>query len=172
MSRGDGWKQRQRVDVPVLLLGDANAEVHGRDRVLGLTAPADQPDDRSLRHRPAAFDLDLPEVQKGQRVAVGRLDGHGPAASGDSSGERDDTCPGRADRCALRRADVDAAVLPGDVRVVTRGERLQQRTVDRPRPGGSGRGNDQQQESHEGQQHDCSAHVRPPCCLDCEHHRS
>ena len=76
------------------------------------------------------------------RVAERRLNRNGLAARRHRSGERDHAVGRRHDFRARRSAEVDAAVLPGGVRLRTvERERPQHRPVDGPRPrsgGGNG----------------------------------
>jgi hypothetical protein len=62
-----------------------------RLRVLGDPAGADHANWRTLRHGRLANDLERAEVDERDRVAVRRLQGHGPTAAGNRAGEGDDS---------------------------------------------------------------------------------
>jgi hypothetical protein len=97
-------------------------------------ALADQTDSRSLGELVAARDADGAELEQGDRVAVGCLDGDGAPAARNRADEGDEA-GGRGDhRRADRRAHVDAAVLTARVRVGAEEERAQHGPLDRPRP--------------------------------------
>lgn len=125
----------ERVDIPVLVGGPADAEMDVRLTPLDCPARPDRPDAVALGDRRALIDRDGAEVSEGHRPAVRRLDRHRPAVRHHRAGERDDPCCRRAHEGARGRGDVDAAVLAGgfrDGRV--EGEGLEDGAVDRPGP--------------------------------------
>jgi hypothetical protein len=92
-------------------------------------------DDHTVGDDVTASNADRAEMRKRHRVPVRRLDRERPSARRDRAGERNR--PGRrrrhrAGRCA---SDIDAAVLPGRIRVGAEIEALEHRPVDGPRPG-------------------------------------
>ena len=109
----------------------------------GVLALAHLTDDRPLGDRAAARDADRAELEQRHCVPVRRLDRQGAPASGDGAGEGDRAGRRRADGTPGGRADVDASVLAGRVRVLRQCERPQDRTFGRPGPAGCD-GNDDQ----------------------------
>ena len=137
-SRRRGRARRQeaeRVDIALVLRGDPDTEVDVGLRQLGVATRPDGADDSPLRERSTLLDRDRAEVRERDGIAVERRDRDALAGRRNGAGEGDDARRGREDRRPCLAADVDAAVLPGRVRVrgVER-ERLQHRAVDRPRP--------------------------------------
>jgi hypothetical protein len=65
-----------------------------------------------------ARDADRAEVHERRGVARRRLDRHGLATTRHGPRERDNTFGGRAHVGGARRAEIDAAVLAGGVRVI------------------------------------------------------
>jgi hypothetical protein len=144
-SRDDQWgKEEERIHVAVRILRVADAQVDVGDVVLDLPARAYGSDDRSLGHGLPLMGADRAEMGHCHGVAVGRLDRHDFAAGGNGARERDRAGCRRHDRVACRSADVDSAVLPCRVWVLTENEFLEYRPSHGPGPG-SRRGDD-----HEG----------------------
>jgi hypothetical protein len=134
LRRPDG-QEAQRVDVALVIARDANAEVDEGLGDIHDAARADRADDRSFRDEGTALDADRPEVDECRGVSKLRLNRHGLATVRDGSSERDHAVDRGDDIRSSGRADVDAAVLPGGVRMgAVKGERAQDRPVDRPRP--------------------------------------
>jgi hypothetical protein len=122
--RGAAWGQKpQRVDIAVRFRGDTDPEVDVRLGVLDVAARADRPDVNARRDGIALAYADRAEVDERRGVAVGRLDRDGAPAPWNGSGECHSPARRRDDRSAGRSADVDAAVLPGGVRVRPENER-------------------------------------------------
>jgi hypothetical protein len=130
---------------------------YGRDRVGAL---ADGADNRSLGDLVAADHARRAELEQGDGVAVGGLDSDRAAAAGNGAGEGDRSARGRPDPGTNGRADVDATVLAAGVDIVAERERPQDLPVGRPRPGRSGRRDDERRQSDRGNEH--SPHGKPP----------
>jgi len=145
-------EQQLRVDVAVRVGGQAHAEVDVGLGAFGLAARPDRADDFALCDSSPHTNGDRPQVNQGDRVAVLGTDRQAAALTGNLARERDD--PGRrsAHLSARRRADVDSAVLPASVRVVTGDEGPEHWAVDRPAPSGRAR-----HESQRGKENDCDA---------------
>ena len=146
-SRGDGRRRRrclrarcrrtrgeqpERVDVPFLLRRDAHAQVDARYRMLGLTARAHRGDRRALLDRVALRHLDRAQMNERHRVPIGREDREAPPVRRERAGEAHRAGCRGTDRRSRRARDVDAAVLPGRVRVTGQGERPEDVTVGGP----------------------------------------
>ena len=93
----------------------------------------------SLGHCKAALDARRAELEQRHGVAIVGRDRDRSAATRDEADERDGAGSGSADRAADLGTDVDAAVLAAGVGVVTEHKRAEDRPVERPRPGASGR---------------------------------
>ena len=130
-----GRQQTERVHVALLVGGDANAQVHVRNRDLGRSAGADRPHHYALGHRCSAADGDRAEVDERHRVAARGLDRHGLAARRHRACVRDRSSRGRHDARSRGSGDVDAAMLSCRVGVRPEGERPQHGPVRGPRPG-------------------------------------
>jgi hypothetical protein len=108
--------------------------VQVRHVVLGDAARPHAADGRTLGDALAAADREAAEMGEGDGVAVLGLDRQRPAARRDRAGERDDA-GGRGDDCgACCPGDVDAAMLPGGIRIVPELEPLEHSPLDRPCP--------------------------------------
>jgi hypothetical protein len=115
-------EKTQRVHVPVRVRGDADAQVDVGLGVLGRPARADRADRLSFADRRAALDGERAQVEKSDGEAVRRPDRERESAAGHGPGERHRSGGRRAHGRALERTEVDAAVLPGGVRVVSQDE--------------------------------------------------
>jgi hypothetical protein len=136
LDHGSHRQERQRVDVTLVLSRHPQAEVDKRLRQVDHAARADGPDDGALGHARPAPDADRPEVHERRGVAERRLDRDGLPAGRHRAGERDDTFGRRKHIASAWSPEVDAAVLPGGVRVRTvEGEGTKHRPVDGPGPG-------------------------------------
>lgn len=146
-------EQRRRVDVPLRLSGDADAEMHRA----GLP---DNADGRAFGHGRPACDGDRPELRERDGVAVVGENRDRLARSRDGAGERDRACARRDDARAGVTCDVDAAMLACGVRMrrVER-ERLENCAVGRPRPCARCGSTDHRRHGHE-QEH--ATHRTPP----------
>jgi hypothetical protein len=159
-----GWtrrEQRERIDVAVLVVGSAYAEVDVRglgDRVLARSHGADRDAFADLGSAP---DVDRAELEQGHGVAVGRRDRDRAPAAGHGAGKRDGAGRRRADGRAEIGADVDASVLPALVRVGAESERPQHRALDGPRPGCRARGRKSEQQDDDEQD---TTHAHASCC--------
>jgi hypothetical protein len=116
-------QEPERVDVPVRVRRDPDAEVDVRLRVLRVARWADQPDRRPLLEQCVRLDGDRAQVDEGDGVAARGPHGDGAAAARDGAGEADDATDRRAHLRARRAGDVDAAVLSPGVGVVSEHER-------------------------------------------------
>jgi hypothetical protein len=151
LTRG---KERERVEVPVRLGGQPDAEMDVRLRPFGLSTRADRPHDLPLADRCSDSERDRPQVDEGDRVPVLRADRQTAAFARQLTGEGDD--PGRrsAHLGSRRRADVDPAMLAARVRVVLGDERPEHRPLDRPAPRGRARDMGERDEQHGAQDHE------------------
>jgi hypothetical protein len=113
--------------------------MHIRKRVLDLARGPDATDHRAFGHVSARRDADRAEMDKGDRVGVAGSDRQRPAAAGNSPGELDDAGRRGHDRRTPGRAEIDAAMLPGGVRIAPVVECSEHRPVHRPGPGECGR---------------------------------
>ena len=102
--------------------------------MLGVAAPSHRSDRRSLGHRVALRDADRAEVDDRDRVAVCGRDRDSASVGRKRAGERHRAGGRRSHRRALRSGDVDAAMLPGGVRVAAERERTEHVAVRGPRP--------------------------------------
>jgi hypothetical protein len=132
-------EQHLRVDVAVRVGGQANAKVDVGLGTFGLAARPDRADHFSLCDSSPHSDRDRAQMDKGDRVAVLGADRQAAALPGNLAGERDDSGHRSAHLGARRRADVDSAVLPAAVGVVTGDEGPEHGAVDRPAPSGRAR---------------------------------
>jgi hypothetical protein len=133
-------QKRKRVEVPVRVGRNANAEVNVRNPELRLARRADRADDRALLDRGVPLDRDRAEVDERDRVPVVGANRHRQAVGRNRAGE----CDGAASRCqhglAGLAADLDSPALAARVGIAPQAERTQQRSGDRPgpRPGRGG----------------------------------
>ena len=156
---GPGRKQRERVEVPLGLIGATDAEVHVRLRNLDVARRSDPADEVALRDLRAVGDRDRAEMRERDGVAVGGRDRQALAGGRDGPGERDRPGRRRDDRRLRGAADVDPSVLPGRVRMRRiEDERLEHRPVGGPGPG-TRDGCEQKRSGNRREQ--CSAHGLP-----------
>ena len=127
-------QQRQRVDVPVLVGGDADPEVDVRRLGDAVAALPYLPDRLALSDARTLLERHPLELQQGDGVAVLRANRDGMTAVRDAPDERHSPGGGRANDAADVGRDVDAPVLATCIRVVAERERAQDRTVDGPAP--------------------------------------
>jgi hypothetical protein len=149
----------QRVDVSLVLAGHAQAEVHVGLGQVDRAARPDRADGGALRDVRAARDADRAEMDERRRIAERRLDRDRLPTRRHRPGEADHPVRRREDLRAGRRAEFDAAVLAGGVRVrAVERERAQDRPVDGPRPRRSRRREDERTESDysDSPEHDAS----------------
>jgi len=153
-------QERQRVDVALVVRGHTHTEV---DERLGQVDDAARPhrsDDSTFAHGRAALDADRAEVDERRGVPGRRLNGDGLAARRHGPREGDHARRRREDFGPARRADVDAAMLAGRIRMgVIERERMQDGSIDRPGPGlrrRNGQYECAQQHDSESREHDAS----------------
>ena len=115
-------EQPEWIDVSLVVGRAADPEVDARHVLLGRAARAHRADGVAFADGRALRDLDRAEVDERDGVAVRREDRHAAAVGRQRPGEGDDARCGRLHRRAVRAGDVDAAVLPGGVRVRPEGE--------------------------------------------------
>ena len=141
-------QQRERVDVPLRLRGDADAEVDGR--IGRVRRRADGAHGSALRDRRPPRDGDRAEVDERDRKAVRRHHRHHAAAVRHGAGERDQPARRSDDALAERTTHVDAAVLSAGERMgrVER-ERTQHGPARRPGPGARGRSGAERKQNDE-----------------------
>ena len=128
-------EQRERIDIPVRVGGQANAEMDVGLSPLGVAARADRADDLPLLDRRSRSHPDRSQVDERDRVAVGRANRQAQALVRKLTDEGGDAGCGCPNLGAGRRRDVDSAVLSAGVGVPFCDERPQHRSVDGPRPG-------------------------------------
>lgn len=135
-DRGRPWlQQKRRIDVALVVSGDAYPEIDERLRQVDDAARPYGPDDRAFSDRVAPLHADRSEVHERRRVAGRRLDRDRLSPGRNRAGERDGARDGRAHRTSRGRADVETTVLSACVRVrAVERERPQHLAVDRPGP--------------------------------------
>ncbi len=141
-----GGKEKQRIEVPVRVGRQADAEVHVRLGPLRLAAGADRADDLPLVDGRPHADSDRSQVHERDRVAVCGADRQALPLARDRSRERDDAGRRRAHVASRRRRDVDSPVLPGSVGILAADERPQHRPIHGPAPRRRHRGEREQGE--------------------------
>jgi hypothetical protein len=130
-------QQREWVDVALLISGAPHAEV---DERLGGAGRACRAHDRALADCRTTLHGGRAEVQQRRGVPRRGFDRDRLAAVRNGADERDDSCGRREDVGTRRRSEVEAAVLPGGIRVrMVERERAQHPAVHRPRPRLTGR---------------------------------
>jgi hypothetical protein len=129
------------------------------DRVLGIAGRSRLGHRVTLADPCATPDEELAGVRQRDLVAVGRLDRDRQAVGRNLPGERDLPGGGSTDRGGVAERDVDAAVLPTCVLVVSDRELPEHWTVHGPRPGERSGCEDERDE--QGQ----DPHEESPCCL-------
>ena len=147
------WKKRERVEVPVRVGREPDAEIHVRLGAFDVAGRPDRPDDVALGDLCARRHRDRSEMDERDRVAVRGAYGEAKALVRQLSDERHDPVHRGVHVRPGRSADVDAAVLAAAVRIPT-DERPQHRSVDGPRPRRRAR---RQDEEREQSQHDAVA---------------
>jgi hypothetical protein len=153
-------QERERVDVSLLLRGDADAEVDVRLGGDGIGARAGEGDDRPLGDGRATGDECGRELEERDGQPVGGLDRQAAAALRQRAGEGDDAGGGSAHLGAGDGADVDAAVVTGDRLGEDREEvGTEHGPVCRPRPAERGRSDGERREHDRGHEH--SSHEPP-----------
>jgi len=135
IGRRSGRKQRERIDVALLVVGATDAEVHVGLIPCWLAARPDGRNRRSFHHRIALADEKRAEVLESHRVAVRRANRERFPALGHRPGERHHAGRGCRHIGAEIARDVDPPVLPAGVGIVAEDERPQERSLRRPRPG-------------------------------------
>jgi hypothetical protein len=133
--------------------------------MLDLAARPDRSDRSTLDDLGSTVHAGDPQMGQGHRIAVGGLDRDHPAADGHGSRKRDGAAGRRRHCLAGGSSDVDPAMLPGRVRIVTERESLQQRSVHRPGPCLSCRREDKC--SHDGRKQ--WPGIPAVRCLSCQH---
>jgi hypothetical protein len=118
--------------------------------VLGSARRPDRADHCALLYALTACHRRRAEVDERDRVAFGRLDRNGEAVRRHRADERDHSPTRGDDGLAGLTGDVDAAVLPGGVRVSAVSELGQDGAWGRPRPRARGGGNDEKGDYDEG----------------------
>jgi hypothetical protein len=99
-----------------------HAEVDVSLGMLGSAGPADRAQHLSLGDRRLARERDRPEVKERDRVPVRGLDRDGEPAAGHAPGEADDAGYRSSHGSPEGSADVDPAVLPRGVGVLSEDE--------------------------------------------------
>jgi len=134
------WLRRrqepERVEVAERIGRQPNPEMNVWDGLLRRAARPHRGDDIAFADRRAHRNGNRAEVRERDRVPAGRLDREALAARRHEAREAHRSARGGNDRISRRaRADVDAAVLAGVVRVrFVVQERLEHRSVDGPAP--------------------------------------
>jgi hypothetical protein len=144
-------EERERVEVPVRLGGQPDAQVDVRLGDVGVATRADRPHHLPFADRRAHWDGDRVQLEQRDRVAVLGANRDRAPGSGHRARKRDDAGRRRAHLGADRRADVDAPVLASAVRIVAGRERAQHRPFDRPGPGPRHAGQPQSRYAHDGE---------------------
>jgi hypothetical protein len=135
VDQGSRRQEPERIDIALVLARDAQAEVDVRLGEIDHAARPDGADDGALGHARPALDVDRAEVHQRRRVPERGLDRDGLPAGWHRAGECHDSLGGREHVGPTRSAEVDAAMLPGGVRVRTvEREGTQHGPVDGPGP--------------------------------------
>lgn len=132
--RRPGGEQRERVEVPVRVGGQPDAEVNIRLRSFGLAARADRPHDLPLDNRRSDRQSDRSQVDEGDRVPAFGADRQAEPFARQPAGVGDDPRGWSAHLGSRRSADVDAAVLTARIGIVRGHEWPEHRPLDRPAP--------------------------------------
>ena len=127
-------QQRKRVEVPVRIGRQPDAEMGVRLRSLGLATRADRPYDLSFADSRSDGQANRSQVDEGDRIPVLGADRQAEPLARQPAGVGDDPRGRSAYVGSRRRADVDAAVLAARIRVVAGDERPEHRSLDRPAP--------------------------------------
>jgi hypothetical protein len=127
-------QQRQRVEIPVRIGGQADAQMDVWLRSLGLAARADRSHDLPFADRRSNGQGDRSQVDEGDRIPVLGADRQAEPLARKPAGVGDDPRGRSAYLGSRRSADVDAAVLAARIRVVAGDERPEHRPLDRPAP--------------------------------------
>ena len=122
-GRRNNRQERKWIDVALRVDGHAHSEVHRRKLVLDPVARPDHGDRVALGHGRAARDGECAEVEQRHRVPVRRLDRDRPAVAGHGADEADEPAMRGANRRPGSGPDVDAAVEPRRVGVVSEQKR-------------------------------------------------
>lgn len=144
-------EQRKRVDVPIRLGGQANAEMDVRLGAFRIAARADRPHDLALSDGCPDRHCDRPQMDERDRVPILGADRQAAPLAGQLSREGDDSGRRRAHVGSRLRPDVDASMLAARVRVFSGDERPEHRPIDGPAPRGRARGvreDDDQRRGH------------------------
>jgi hypothetical protein len=159
LTRG---QQLERIDVPVGVVGAADAQMDVGAGMLRLAAVAEGADRLALRHDRSARHRQRRQMQQGDRVAVGRLDGDGTAVHRQRAREANDAGARRSDWLPGRTGDVDAAMMTGVVLASAVLERPQHGPRCWPAPGLGDRREHERRSC--GERHRCTS-----CCQEREH---
>ncbi len=128
-------QQRQRIDVTLRIARDAHAEVDERLGEIDVAARPHSSDDGAFPDERAPGHTDRPQVDERGGVAERCLDRNCLSAARNRAGERDHSLRRSEDRMTAGRAEIDAAVLTGGVRMgAIERERSQHWPVDGPGP--------------------------------------
>jgi hypothetical protein len=146
-------QQRKRVEIPVRIGGQADAEMDVRLRSFGLAARADRPHDLSFADSRSNGQANRSQVDEGDGIAVRGADRQAEPLAREAAGVGDDPRGRSAYLGSRRRADVDAAVLAARIRVVAGEEGPEHRSLDRPAPGRRTRDMYEADEQHGHQDH-------------------
>lgn len=134
LTRRPCREKRERVDIPVRIGGQANAEVDVGLGPLGLAARADGAHDLPfLDRRPSPYP-DRSEVHERDRVALGGANRQAEPLVRKLPDERRDARCRSPDFGTCGRRNVDSPMLAARVRIPFCDERSQHQTVDGPRP--------------------------------------
>jgi hypothetical protein len=126
-------QESERVDVALCVGRPADAELHVG--VVAATSIGERADWIAFGHGRVLLHRELTQVRERHRPAVRRLDRDRPAAAGHGAGERDAPGRRRPHRRGRRAGNVDAAMLPGRVRVAgVEGEGREDAPVGGPGP--------------------------------------
>lgn len=160
--RRDDREERDRVEIPVRIGGEPDAEVDVGPVDLGRARRADGSDRIAFGDGVSLPDRARAEMRQRDREPVVRADRDRDAARGERARVRDGAARGGEHGHAGVRTDVDAAMRASRVRMrrVIR-EPLDDRTVDRPRPRAGGRHSDDQEQEQQNE----PTHARSPLSL-------
>jgi hypothetical protein len=127
-----GRQGAERIDVAVLVRGDADPEVNVRSRVFRRTTWTGRPHRRAFGYGRAPVDREPAKVRQRDGVPVGSRDRDRQTVRRHAAGERHGALRRRANQLVRVSRDVDASVLPAGVRVVAEHEWPQDRAAHGP----------------------------------------
>jgi hypothetical protein len=154
-------QERKRVEVAVWIRSDPDSEMDIRGSRF-VRRRRDRADRLPLAHKSILRNSDRAQPDQCDRVAVVGSDRDGASVTGHRAGKRDGAGTRRPHARAGVSGDIDAAVLPAGVGIVTKRESSYHLTVSRPGPARRGSGQDHRNQRSRKRKHDRASHPEPP----------